>query len=188
MSVEFLLLKPPRTLMKKPPRLPIKELPEIPPWSPPKKPPRPRVAFLLQERQALSWLWRQKWPTKGRRPLSTIPPSSKYFKVGDFQFISVPGTSSVETYIREEVLDGKVVAVRSEAVEGQHDQCNEAKEHNILLAMNENFKKRQDNYNNRAERLDRREAIVAKVEACFQKRVEDAQIKCAESLQDLKDR
>jgi hypothetical protein len=72
---------------------------------------------------------------------SEAPLSSKYLKVGDFQFISVPGTSSIEAYIGEEVLDSEVTTTTFEVVEGEYDQSSKAIEHSILLAMNENFKK-----------------------------------------------
>lgn len=95
------------------------------------------------------------------------PPSSKYLRVGDLHFISFLGMSSTQAYTGEETLDGEVATTESGTMEGWRDCSDAAKEHDILMAMNESFKKLQAHLSSREECVDRREAILAKAEEDF---------------------
>lgn len=117
---------------------------------------------------------------------SAIAPS-KYLKVGDDLFVSLPGTASTGARAGGEVFDDEVLsAARIQVLDEPSTSSNNTKEDQLLQAMSANFQKLQALYRAREDKVDSRMAAVDKAEADFQERVAQMQVWFAEARQDLK--
>jgi hypothetical protein len=116
---------------------------------------------------------------------SDVPSSSRYLRVGDNLFVSLPGTASTGVPSEGESFDEEVLAAAGLKIVDEPRTSSGSKEEQLLLAINDNFQKLQALHRGRKESLDSRAAVVKATEANFQKRVEETQIWYAEALQEL---
>ena len=117
-----------------------------------------------------------------------MPLLSRYQKIGDNMFVSIPGTTSIDAPT-EEVFDDEVItAARLEVVNEPRPSSIGSKEKQLLRAMSENLQKLQAHHRSRTEGMDSSAAVIGNAEEEFQNRMEVTQILYPKSLQDHKER
>jgi hypothetical protein len=101
-------------------------------------------------------------------PTSEAPPSSRYLKVGDNLFVSIPGTASTGVPTEGEILDEDAIAIAGlKIIDEPRASSSESKEEQLLQVMSDNFQKLQTLHRTRKEKLDSRAAVIEAAEADF---------------------
>nr|XP_020201662.1 myosin-3-like [Aegilops tauschii subsp. strangulata] len=105
---------------------------------------------------------------------SEAPTSSRYLKIGEDLFVSIPGTASTGAPTEGEVFDEEAItAAGLQVVDEPGAGSGSSKEDQLLQAMSSNFQKLRALYRARKEKLDSRTAVVDAAEAGFQERFEE---------------
>jgi hypothetical protein len=104
---------------------------------------------------------------KDQPSTSDVPPSSRYLRVGDNLFVSLPGTASTRAPSEGEFFDEEVLAAAGLKIVDEPRTSGGSKEEQHLLAINDNFQKLQALHRGRKESLDSKAAVVEATEANF---------------------
>jgi hypothetical protein len=94
-----------------------------------------------------------------------VPPSSRYLKVGDNLFVSIPGTASSGVPTEGEIFDEDIIAAAGlKIIEEPCASSSKYQEEQLLQAMSINYQKLQALHRTQKEKLDSRAAVVGAAE------------------------
>nr|XP_020147570.1 nucleolar and coiled-body phosphoprotein 1-like [Aegilops tauschii subsp. strangulata] len=118
---------------------------------------------------------------------SEAPHSSRYLKIGEDLFVTIPGTASTGAPAEGEVFDEEfIVAAGLQVVNEPSASSGSSKEDQLLQAISSSFHKLQALHRAHKEKLDSRMAVIEAAEAGLQECVDQTQVWLTEARQDLK--